>query len=114
MKRLKAIKESLVECVESQVHGHLEEVDTKELGEAIDMIKDLAKAIYYCTVTEAMEKGSIKGDHSKKHWDMEEECKLEEYMEELETDIMEMMMKATPDEKMLLQKKLNTLATKIK
>jgi hypothetical protein len=32
----------------------LGEVDTKELGEAIDMIKDLEEAIYYCTVTEAM------------------------------------------------------------
>ena len=35
---------------------HLETVDTKELGEAIDMIKDLSEAIYYCTITEAMEK----------------------------------------------------------
>jgi hypothetical protein len=34
----------------------LSEVDTKELGEAIDMIKDLEEAIYYCTVTEAMTK----------------------------------------------------------
>ena len=33
---------------------HLETVDTKELGEAIDMIKDLSEAIYYCTITEAM------------------------------------------------------------
>ena len=29
----------------------IREVDTKELGEAIDMIKDLEEAIYYCTVT---------------------------------------------------------------
>jgi hypothetical protein len=35
---------------------HLDTVDTKELGEAIDMIKDLSEAIYYCTITEAMEK----------------------------------------------------------
>ena len=35
--------------------GHLEQVDTKELGEVIDMIKDLSEAIYYCTITEAME-----------------------------------------------------------
>jgi hypothetical protein len=34
---------------------HLDSVDAKELGEAIDMIKDLSEAIYYCTVTEAME-----------------------------------------------------------
>ena len=29
--------------------------DTKELGEAVDMIKDLEEAIYYCSVVEAME-----------------------------------------------------------
>jgi hypothetical protein len=28
--------------------------DTHELGEAIDMIKDLEEAIYYATITEAM------------------------------------------------------------
>ena len=30
---------------------HLEQADTKELGEAIDMIKDLEEAIYYKTIT---------------------------------------------------------------
>ena len=34
---------------------NLDEVDTKELGEAIDMIKDLEEAMYYCTITKAME-----------------------------------------------------------
>jgi hypothetical protein len=33
---------------------HLDQVDAKELGEAIDMIKDIEEAIYYKTVTEAM------------------------------------------------------------
>ena len=51
--RLKHIKDSLMCCVEGQMH-HLDSVDTKELGEAIDMIKDLEEAIYYCTITEAM------------------------------------------------------------
>jgi hypothetical protein len=54
MERLKMMKECLVNAVEGQIHGNLEKVDTKELGEAIDMIKDLAEAIYYCTITEAM------------------------------------------------------------
>ena len=35
---------------------HLDSVDTKELGEVIDMVKDLEEAIYYCTITEAMKK----------------------------------------------------------
>ena len=55
MERLKSMKEALMSCVESEIHGNLKEVDAKELGEAVDMIKDLAEAIYYCTITEAME-----------------------------------------------------------
>lgn len=57
MENLKNMKHCLEKCVEEQM-AHLESVDTKELGEAIDMIKDLAEAIYYCTVTKAMEEGS--------------------------------------------------------
>lgn len=60
MKRLEHMKECLMATVENQM-THLEQVDTKELGEAVDMIKDLAEAIYYCTITEAMhqkEKGN--------------------------------------------------------
>ena len=57
MERLHHMKESLMAQVQAQM-GHLECVDTKELGEAIDMIKDLSEAIYYCTITEAMEEGS--------------------------------------------------------
>lgn len=53
MKRLEHMKECLMACVQNQM-GHLDQVDTKELGEAIDMIKDLEEAIYYCTITKAM------------------------------------------------------------
>ena len=55
MERLKAIKNQLVSCVESQMGQNLAEVDTKELGEAIDMIKDMEEAMYYCSVVKAME-----------------------------------------------------------
>lgn len=54
--RLKHIKETLLCAIEAQL-CNLNEVDTCELGEAIDMIKDLEEAIYYCTVTEAMTSG---------------------------------------------------------
>ena len=53
MERMKHMKETLMNCVQGQL-GDLSSVDTKELGEAIDMIKDLSEAIYYCTITEAM------------------------------------------------------------
>ena len=55
MEQLKSMKKMLTSCVEGQL-THLDTVDAKELGEAIDMIKDLSEAIYYCTITESMEK----------------------------------------------------------
>ena len=53
MDKLLYMKHTLMNCVENQM-CHLDCVDTKELGEAIDMIKDLEEAIYYSTITEAM------------------------------------------------------------
>lgn len=53
---LKMMKNQLENCVQGQL-GDLSKVDTHELGEVVDMVKDLAEAIYYCTITEAMEKG---------------------------------------------------------
>lgn len=54
MERLKAMKERLMSCVEGQLND-LHNVDAEELGEVVDMIKDLEETIYYCTVVEAME-----------------------------------------------------------
>lgn len=54
MEQLKSMKECLTAQVQAQM-GNLQNVDTKELGEAMDMIKDLSEAIYYCTITKAME-----------------------------------------------------------
>lgn len=55
MKQLKTMKETLTSCVQGQL-SDLRSADAQELGAAIDMIKDLSEAIYYCTITEAMEK----------------------------------------------------------
>lgn len=57
--RLKHVKESLMAAVENQI-CQLGEVDAEELGCAIDMIKDLEEALYFCTITEAMN-GKEKG-----------------------------------------------------
>lgn len=54
MERLKAMKERLISCVEGQLND-LSKTDAEELGEVVDMIKDLEETIYYCTVVEAME-----------------------------------------------------------
>lgn len=54
---LKTMKDQLVSCIQGQL-GDISKADTHEMGEAVDMVKDLAEAIYYCTITESMEKGS--------------------------------------------------------
>lgn len=56
---LKTMKEQIMSCVQSQLND-IKSVDTHELGEAIDMIKDLSEAIYYCTITDSMEKAEEK------------------------------------------------------
>ena len=66
MENLKKMKECLVGMVESQVYGNIDKVDAQELGAAVDMIKDLAEAIYYCTITEAMEEGEEEGREGEK------------------------------------------------
>ena len=185
------MKERLIEQVEYQL-ADIHNADCKELGEAVDMIKDLAETIYYCTVTEAMEGKGYAGEryytekypyHPEKDWDREwgrppemmyyngdgrgsngggnndssmnggtryytereypfelhderegrsparrrkyMEAKeghgdethrmkeLENYMQELTTDIAEMIKDASPGEKQLLQKKISSLAQKI-
>jgi tRNA C32,U32 (ribose-2'-O)-methylase TrmJ len=55
MYRLKQMKDTLVNSVQSEL-SNLTSADTKELAEAIDMIKDLSEAVYYCSIVVAMEK----------------------------------------------------------
>ena len=57
MKDLKKMKETLVTAVQGQL-GNLAQADTKELGCAIDMIKDLSEAIYYCEIVESMKEAA--------------------------------------------------------
>jgi hypothetical protein len=65
MYHLKQMKDKLVEAIEKQVNGNLEYANTEELGDAVDMVKDLSEAIYYCTITEAMndKSQSKQGNH---------------------------------------------------
>lgn len=210
MEQLKTIKEQLIAQVQSQM-GDLKCVDTKELGEVIDMIKDLSEAVYYCEIYDQMKDseesrkeqmmmrennnyyytekyydpyrdmdrmegrmyysspssnaGSGAGSSSnggnsgmasnssqsmgqnsssyyterdypvhirderegrsplKRKMYMESKTtgmdssksmkELEGYMQELTSDMMDMLSKATPEEKAMVQKKINTLAAKV-
>lgn len=51
---LKAIKSSLIGQVQAQM-GNLHQVNAKELGEVVDMIKDISETEYYCSIVKAME-----------------------------------------------------------
>ena len=59
IEKLNLIKETLACAAEAQMQN-LETVDAKELGEVIDIIKDIEETIYYCTVTKAMEESAYK------------------------------------------------------
>ena len=53
VEQLKTIKDQLIAQVQTQM-GDLKCVDAKELGEVVDMIKDLAEAVYYCEIYDQM------------------------------------------------------------
>ena len=182
MDKYKSMKDTLVAQVQTQL-GNLENVDAKELGEVVDMIKDLEEAMYYCSITKAMDEserqksrqhyysepyyydyeGRISPDYrdmdrdkwnrmyyggqpvdgnrmsrgmesigrdrregrspisrrsymesKEMHQDKITAMKdLEKYMQELSSDICEMIENASPEEKQLLQKKIVALSNKI-
>ena len=181
MEQLKSIKEQLIAQIQAQMND-LKCVDTKELGEVIDMVKDLAEAEYYCEIYEQMEEAKKKESapsnnyyyteryyrapehyrdmdrpdgrmyysesrpfhkdtiyserdyplyirderegrspmkrkmymESKTDGDAAKSIKeLESYMQDLTSDMMDMLDKATPEEKAVVQKKISTLSTKL-
>lgn len=188
MEKIKQMEEQLASIIQTQLCNP-EHVDSKELGEVVDMLKDLSEFCYYKTITEAMEQKEKEpkseyhmyypsmdyyrdmdrdygkmyysnGDgshsypsngrgnngssssyytdqmmmmpehdyregrsyrsrrnymeskemHQGKEVQMQE---LEKYMRELSQDITEMIQDASPEERTVLQQKLQTLATKV-
>lgn len=57
MEQLREIEKCLVSQIQAQC-GDLKKVNAKELGEVVDMVKDLEEAMYYCSIIEAMEKSA--------------------------------------------------------
>lgn len=51
MEKIMIMKEELIDLAHEQFTD-LSCVNTKELGEVIDMIKDLSEAMYYCSFVE--------------------------------------------------------------
>lgn len=156
---LKTMKDQITSCVQAQL-SDISKVDTHELGEAVDMIKDLAEAIYYCTISDSMEKSEEKSkggetninyyttpgggrginyytqvprdmmrdpregksyirrrmymEGKETHNDPTSQLQeLEIYLQELSSDITEMIRDASPEERAMLHQKMTTLANKI-
>ena len=68
MHQIKDIMEKLESAVTSEFSKGIDCIDTHEMGEVIDMIKDCSEALYYYSIYEAMKKS-------------EEEKKIEELAE---------------------------------
>lgn len=102
MERLKEIEKCLVSQIQSQC-GDLRKVDTKEMGEVIDMIKDLEEAMYYCSIIEAMEKGS--------DWDYHmSEMDKRDISRHIYNDKEHNLEESSMEEKQILSNKLQQLA----
>lgn len=78
-KDLVEIAEKLVKVVNYELNKGIEQVDTEEMKEAIDMIKDiyeakakLVKACYYKTIMEAMEKAEEEGGEDGEDGEMDD------------------------------------------
>ena len=63
MEKLKSIEECLISQIQAQC-SDLKQVNAKELGEVVDMVKDLEEAMYYCSIIEAMEKTKEESEDS--------------------------------------------------
>ena len=148
IEELKRMKNCLITQAQSQMNN-LSMVNTQEMGEVIDMIKDLEESIYYCTIDEAMagdnnynyyrdidqNQGRMyysgndfrdtkegrspmirrtymesKEMHKDKNSQMQE---LEKYTRELSADVIDMIRGSSMEEKQILQRKLNEIASQI-
>lgn len=74
IEEMKAMKKQLINCAMAHMND-LKTVDTHQLGQVIDMIKDLSEAIYYCTTAKAMEQQTWE-DNKHETNDMKEPKKL--------------------------------------
>lgn len=59
IKRMHDMIEKLSECAKSEFDKGIENVSTDEMGKVTDMLKDLAEAMYYRTLTNIMEESDV-------------------------------------------------------
>ena len=79
IKRMHEMIEKLSEAAECEFGKGIENVDTCEMDKVVDMMKDLSEAMYYRTLTKAMQESDTEeimemfdkyGDDAKRYYDM--------------------------------------------
>lgn len=79
IKRMHEMIEKLSEAAECEFNKGIENVDTCEMDKVVDMMKDLSEAMYYRTLTKAMQGSDTEeimdmfdryGDDGKRYYDM--------------------------------------------
>lgn len=63
LKHIHDMLEKLTECAKCEMDKGIEAIDTKEMGEVADIIKDLAEAEYYAKISKAMEESEYGEDY---------------------------------------------------
>ena len=63
IKHIHAMIEKLSECAKVEMDKGIENIDTKEMGEVADMIKDFAEAEYYAKISKAMDESEYGEDY---------------------------------------------------
>lgn len=63
IKMMHEMIEKLTECAKHEIDKGIETVDTKEMGEVTDIIKDLSEAMYYRTLVEDMKESEYGEDY---------------------------------------------------
>lgn len=63
IKRIHDMMETLTEVAKCELDKGVECVDTKEMGEVVDIIKDLAEAEYYAKISKAMDESEYGEDY---------------------------------------------------
>lgn len=63
IKNIHSMIEKLSECAKVELDKGIEKIDTKEMGEVADIIKDLAEAEYYAKISKAMDEAEYGEDY---------------------------------------------------
>ena len=126
MEELRSMKEQFISAVQGELAKGINQVNTYEMGQVIDIIKDLSEAIYYCSVAKAMDDSSqTEKDYyidkyipntgrmyfsgSKSDWNSNEPDDVHYFIDKIH----EMVGKLDDDERVMVKQKLISMANMI-